>query len=102
MNDFKQLYDLGLEYDTPLAMMTLGQLVDVIKRAVPQVPQQKDQNFIYGLRGIQRLFGVSHKTAQFWKNTWLAPACLQLGKTIIVDREKAIKLFEEAGRRNQR
>ncbi len=90
---------IGLDYSTPLAMMTLGQLVEVIRQTTPPVPQQKDQIFVYGLRGIQELFGVSHKTAQHWKNTWLAPACLQLGKTIIVDREKALKLFEETGRR---
>lgn len=26
-------------------------------------------NYVYGLRGIQQLFGVSHKTAQEYKDT---------------------------------
>ena len=89
----------GLKYDTPLAMMTLGQLLEVFKEALNLIPEQDEKCYIHGLRGIQQLFGVSHKTAQAWKNTWLAPACSQLGKTIIIDRNKAVELFEQTGRR---
>lgn len=91
------LGELGLEYSTPLAMMTIGQLVDVIQSTEPK-KEEKGEEFVYGLRGIRELFGVSHKTAQAYKNTFLAPACDQLGRTIIVDRKKAIELFKETGR----
>lgn len=91
--------ELGLKYDTPLAMMTLGQLLEVFKEVLNLIPEQDEKSYIHGLRGIQQLFGVSHKTAQAWKNTWLAPACSQLGKTIIIDRDKAVELFEQTGRR---
>lgn len=94
------LKEQGLRYDTPLAMMTLGQMLEVFSKTTPTpTPQQGEKSYVYGLRGIQQLFGISHKTAQAWKNTWLAPACMQYGKTIIVDREKAVELFAQTGRR---
>lgn len=89
--------ELGLEYNTPLAMMTIGQLADVIQKSEPK-EEEKGEEFVFGLRGIQELFGVSHKTAQAYKNTFLAPACDQIGRTIIVDKNKAIELFRETGR----
>ena len=102
MKHFTQLAKLGSNYETPLAMMTLGQLLEAINLSLPSAPKQEEKSYIHGLRGIQQLFGVSHKTAQFWKNTWLAPACSQLGKTILIDRDMAIKLFEERGREDIR
>lgn len=49
--------------------------------------------FVYGLKGIRDLFGVSTSTAQEYKNTWLAPAVQQRGKKIIVNVSQALKLF---------
>lgn len=92
-----ELGELGLQYDTPLAMMTLGQLVGVIQNAKPEKEEARE-DFVYGIRGIRDLFGVSHKTAQAYKNTFLAPACEQVGRIIIVDRKRAIELFKETGR----
>lgn len=93
------LRDVGLEYETPIAMLTIGQLVEVLRRMQPQQTPSKPKEYIYGLRGIMYLFGVSHKTAQQYKNTFLAPACDQVGKTIIIDRDKAVELFEQTGRK---
>ena len=50
---------------------------------------------VYGLKGIQGLFNVSHKTAQQWKNTWLSPAVMQNGRKIVTDTDYALKLFRE-------
>lgn len=91
--------ELGLKYETPLAALTLGQFMEVLASVDKGTPvQDPERQFVYGLRGIELLFGVSHKTAQAWKNTWLAPACSQLGRVIMVDRDKAIELFEATGR----
>ena len=91
--------ELGLKYETPLAALTLGQFMEVLASVDKGTPvQDPERQFVYGLRGIELLFGVSHKTAQAWKNTWLAPACSQLGRVIMVDRNKAIELFEATGR----
>ncbi len=50
-------------------------------------------NYVYGLRGIQQLFGVSHKTAQEYKDTFLRPAVMQNGRKIVVDADYALELF---------
>ena len=85
---------MGIVEETPLAMMTLGQLLDALSERAKTVEADR-HNYIYGLSGIQNLFGVSHKTAQLWKNTWLAPACMQSGRKIIIDADKAMELFKE-------
>lgn len=94
--------ELGMEPTTPIAALTLGQFLRmqglIHKSTAQKEADTENKEYIYGLRGIQLLFGVSHKTAQAWKNTFLAPACVQMGKTIIVDRNKAIELFEATGR----
>jgi hypothetical protein len=48
---------------------------------------------VYGLRGIQELFGVGKNTAQTYKNTWLKPAVSQIGKKIIVNVSQALELY---------
>ena len=52
-------------------------------------------NYVYGLRGIQQLFGVSHKTAQEYKDTFLRPAVMQNGRKIVVDADLAMELFNK-------
>ncbi|MCC8071786.1 MAG: DUF3853 family protein [Bacteroidales bacterium] len=54
-----------------------------------------DKEYVYGLRGIANLFGISNKTAQTWKKTFLAAAVTQRGKTIITDVEMARRLFAQ-------
>ncbi len=89
-----------MNYSTPLYSLTVGQYVEMhaALEKLSASPKQDEEPYVYGLRGIMQLFGVSHKTAQAWKNTFLAPACSQVGRTIIVNRNKAIELFEATGR----
>jgi len=51
------------------------------------------KNYVYGLKGIMRLFGVSNVTAQRYKNGIIAPAVYQHGKKIVVDADMALELF---------
>lgn len=51
--------------------------------------------YVYGISGIRRLFNVSHTTAQRYKNTFLAPAISQRGRTIAVNAAYARQLFSE-------
>ncbi len=94
--------------DTFIVQLTVGELIEILKEAFPMLAtnstslgtdKQSDEpsfngRLVYGLRGIQGLFNVSHKTAQQWKNTWLAPAIMQNGRTIITDADYALKLFD--------
>jgi predicted site-specific integrase-resolvase len=47
------------------------------------------------LRGIRNLFSVSHATAQRYKDGIIKDAVSQNGRKIIVDREKALELFQQ-------
>lgn len=60
------------------------------KVVVERLPQ-----FVYGLKGISELFNVSKTTAMKYKNTFLKDAVFQRGNVIVVDTEKAIRLFAE-------
>ena len=82
---------------TPLAALTVGQLKQILSSqrelTPPQPPQPEKKNYVYGLAGIEKLFGVSHATAQTYKNTWLKPAVTQNGRKLIIDADKALELF---------
>ncbi len=88
---------LGLNYDAPLYSLSVGQYLELLNASGKQTEPlpQASKVYLYGLKGIQTEFGISHKTAQAWKNTWLAPAIEQKGKLILCDKELAHKLFNE-------
>lgn len=82
--------------------ITVGQLKAVLFGPAPSgkekagaPPVIKPRRFIYGIRGIEEYFHVSHKTAQEYKNTFLKPAVNQNGRKICVDADLAMQLFNE-------
>lgn len=54
-----------------------------------------DRRMVKGLEGIQGLFNCSKSTALKYKNTWLAPAVTQRGKSLYIDADMAMELFAE-------
>ena len=89
--------------ETPIAMLTVGQLKEIIASVMPKQEEQPKSettpNYIYGLVGIRQMFGVSHATAQKLKDTILAPAVKQCGRKIVVDARMAMELFANRNRR---
>lgn len=91
-----------LRYDDsmPMGVMTIGDLRELIteildsRHSVEQESHSKNRRLVYGLRGIQELFKVSHKTAQQYKDGILKPAVKQNGRKIVVDADLALELFE--------
>ena len=91
--------------DTPVVLLTVGQLCDYLKSHVDWLsnmqPESKEDTtvqpvrYVYGIRGIMRLFGVSNVTAQRYKRTIIKDAVKQNGRVIVTDAEMAIKLFEK-------
>lgn len=84
--------------ETLIVTLTLGQLKEAL--SLPPIEKEKTEStstkkMVHGLRGIRQLFGISHVTAQRYKNTFLAPAIMQHGRKIMVDVEMALKLFAE-------
>ena len=83
---------------TPIAALTVGDVKSLtreINQDAPAPTSTASGQYVYGIRGIEKLFGVSHVTAQNYKNTILKDACIQRGRKIIVNVEKAIQLFNE-------
>lgn len=87
--------------DTPIAMLTVGQLKSVLETTVaaqPSMPASgNEKRYVYGIRGIAHLFGCSIPTASRIKASGLiAPSIKQIGRKIIVDADLALEL---AGRK---
>ena len=85
--------------ETPIGALTVSQLVDLLDKNKPARPtapaRDYTQGYVYGLKGIRKLFNVSHPTAQRYKDTFLKPAIRQNGRKIVVDAVKALELFDE-------
>ena len=90
-----------IENTTPLAALTVGDIKELLTELgvshsgqTAQKSQHPGKRYVYGLKGIQALFGVSHLTAQHYKDGFLKPAVMQQGRKIVVDVEKAMELFK--------
>jgi hypothetical protein len=102
--------------DTPIAMMTLGQLeehltthltehmktalfpqplLDILDKQV-QLEEKKSRRYEHGVAGIRRIFNCSYPTAHKLKETIIKDAVLQQGRVIMVDVDLALKLFQES------
>ncbi len=86
--------------ETPIAALTVSQFVELLDKdkspePAPVQPIDYTQGYAYGLKGIRQLFGVSHATAQRYKDTFLKPAVRQNGRKIVIDKAKALELFDQ-------
>lgn len=98
--DFKTLQNKGnagtmLLIDASDFEKAINSAVEKALQASKEVERKDLPRYVKGLRGIRDLFGVSHATAQKYKNTWLAPAVNQQGRILLTDTEMALKLFAE-------
>jgi len=90
------------EENVSMILINIDDLEHVIYSALEKVLENKkiiakeQPRYVKGLKGIRELFGVSHGTAQKYKDTILKDAVSQQGRVIITDVEKAIELFNEA------
>ena len=93
----KSLQTHGISLNAPLYSLSVEQfiLLNQLMKEHFETPQQEDREYVHGLRGIQRLFDVSHKTAQRYKDTFLAPAITQNGRKILVDKKLALELWAQ-------
>lgn len=83
---------------TPIAALTVADLKALIaglNTDKPRQPEQKTARYVYGLQGIRDIFGRSHATAQRYKNTFLKDAIIQNGRKIVIDVDKAMRLFAQ-------
>lgn len=88
-----------VDNNTPIAMLTVGQLKDVLGDVEKKEVEVKEKykNYVYGLAGIARLFDCSIPTAARIKASGKIDAAIkQIGRKIIVDADLALEL---AGRK---
>ena len=86
--------------NTPIAMLTVGQLKEVLgtqKQMVIESTKQ-DKNYVYGIAGIAKIFGCSIPTANRIKASGkINKAITQLGRKIIIDSDLALELAGQKG-----
>lgn len=81
--------------------MTGAEIVELFSSIIPIELKPETQDFTsdkyaYGLNGLANLFGIGKTKAQDLKNSGiLDEAITQNGKTIIIDKELALKLLKE-------
>ena len=81
---------------TPIAALTVADIKDLFRGLLKNNDAAKTSGsgrLVYGLRGIQQLFGVSHKTAQEYKDGIIKDAVMQNGRKIVVYADLALELF---------
>lgn len=84
----------------PLYTLTVGEFIQVLDehladRIDASRPSSENRRLVYGLKGIQDLFGCSHKAAQHYKDHVIRDAVSQNGRKIVVDADLALKLFNQ-------
>ena len=90
-----------IHQDTRIIDLTVAQLAEVIDKAVEESltrrrPQSQDNTprFVYGIKGIAGIFGVSERQARYIKSSGVInKAIRQQGRTIITDAPLALELF---------
>jgi len=89
---------MKVDYQTPLAMLTVGQLDEFLAERLKTAPKSSasPKRYVYGLEGICSLFGCRLNKAQQLKKGIIKDAVTQHGRKIMVDVEKAIALYESA------
>lgn len=85
----------SIKDDTPIAMLTVGQLREYFRINTPSVPELEkgEKKYVYGIRGIAELFNCSIPTAnRIKKSGKIDVAITQIGRKIIVDAGLALEL----------
>ena len=90
--------------NTRVIDLTLGELLDAIEARIREARKEdvqgEEKRFVYGLKGLQKLFGCSKTTASRIKASGkIDKAITQVGALIIIDADMALQL---AGKDNRK
>lgn len=100
--------DLSSILSLPIGLMTGAQFLTLMAEAyrtrqgneaqtILVANTEDDSRYAYGIPGICEIFGCSKPTAQRIKRSGvIAGAITQYGRTIVIDRQKALELAREA------
>lgn len=89
---------MNIDENTRVIDLTVGQLFEYLSKAVKGSNVNdyttKEKKYVYGITGIATLFNCSVSTANRIKSSGVInQAISQNGRTIVVDADLAIKLF---------
>lgn len=96
----------GFDTAKPLYTLTIGEFFQMMEDFMQKTADSGNNSssaeaikptgrLVYGLAGIEELFHVSHKTAQYYKDHVIQEAVRQNGRKIVTDVDLALKLFNE-------
>ena len=96
----------GFDTSKPLYTLTVGEFFQMMgeylhNNAGGVTGNTEDEAYkptgrlVYGLAGLEELFNVSHKTAQYYKDHVIQEAVRQNGRKIVTDMDLALKLFNQ-------
>lgn len=72
-----------------ISELTVGEFLELQNHS-----KSDKKEYVYGLKGLAKILGCSHSKASAIKQTGiLNDAIYQNGNIIIIDKEKALKLF---------
>ena len=88
------------DVNKPIWQLTIGEFVEILESKMPKSVVEKnhkeknDITYVYGLDGLAKILGCSKNYAGRLKRTGIFDKAIkQKGRTIIVDVEMALKLF---------
>ena len=94
----------GFDGGRSLSSLTIGEFLEMLDQHLGNTgsgnhPESETPaptgRLVYGLRGVQDLFGCSHKQAQYYKDHVIKEAVKQNGRKIVVDADRALELFNQ-------
>jgi len=87
---------MEIENDRIVASLTVGEYKEVLNAVLKDHVKEKEgpHEYGFGLKCIEKHFGVSKGTAQTYKDTFLKPAIRQHGRKIKVDLTLADELYD--------
>ncbi|AQW96144.1 DUF3853 family protein [Elizabethkingia anophelis] len=90
------------DLNTPIWQLTVAELVELLdsgkKDSKDQlsVIKEEKKEYVYGISGLAKILGCSKNHAGRLKSSGLLDgAILQNGRKIIIDKEKALELFNK-------
>ena len=88
------------DVNKPIWQLTIGEFVEILESKMPKSVSETnhekkvDITYVYGLDGLAKLLGCSKNYAGRLKRTGMYDKAIkQKGRTIIVDAEMALTLF---------
>lgn len=82
-----------IDHETPLFKLTVGEFLSLSQAS----NKFQEKKYEYGYKGIQKLFNVSRSKAyKLLKSKMLSEAVFKNGRQLIIDKEKAIELYNKS------